>query len=338
MSKIFAQQEPVLFLAPMQEVCSLEFWDVLTSLGGPDFFVTEYFRVHRDSRLKKKLLRNITENKTGRGIVAQILGEHIPSLLRTAKELQEFPIVGIDLNLGCPAPGVCRKGVGGGLLKKPERLRDILMALRENISCDFTVKTRLGYEKPEEFEKFLPIFAESKIDALILHARTVRSMYNGAVDYSWIARAVREVSFPVVANGNIVSPEIAQQVLKNTGARGLMMGRGAIRNPWLFFQTREFLKTGAYTPVKLKQVLHYVHQLYEKLRVPTLRSAQHVAMMKKYMNFIAQGVSEGDEFLKKIRKVSTEKDFFILCDDYLNNEQIFTTAIVALSNSGNPRI
>jgi tRNA-dihydrouridine synthase B len=95
---------------------------VIARYGGPDAYWTEYFRVHGDSRPEKWILESITQNPTGRPVVAQLIGNDIPALVRTVKELQKYPVAAIDLNLGCPAPIVYRKCAGGGLLREPERL------------------------------------------------------------------------------------------------------------------------------------------------------------------------------------------------------------------------
>src|SRR5689334_18026700 len=95
---------PVLALAPMQDVTDLPFLRLMAGYGGADVYYTEYFRVHATSNLEKHILRSVTENPTGRPIIAQMIGNDIPALVRTAKELQHHPIVAVDLNLGCPAP------------------------------------------------------------------------------------------------------------------------------------------------------------------------------------------------------------------------------------------
>ena len=105
-------------LAPMQDVTDLPFWKLMTTYGGADVYYTEFFRVHAVSHPEKYILRSITENPTGRPVVAQMIGNDIPSLVRTAKELQEYNIAAVDLNLGCPAPIVYRKCAGGGMLQE----------------------------------------------------------------------------------------------------------------------------------------------------------------------------------------------------------------------------
>src|SRR5687768_17327497 len=143
---LLAAPGPVLALAPMQDVTDLPFWRLMTAYGGADVYYTEYFRVHCDSRLEKYILRSVVENPTGRPVVAQMIGNDIPSLVRSARELQQYPIAAVDLNLGCPAPVVYRKCAGGGLLREPAKVDAILGALRDAVSVAFTVKTRLGFK------------------------------------------------------------------------------------------------------------------------------------------------------------------------------------------------
>src|ERR1019366_5420836 len=120
-------RDPIPALAQMQEVTDLPFWRVMARCGGADVYWTEYFRVHADSRLEGWILESITQNPTGRPVVAQMIGNDVPALVRTAKELQQYPVAAIDLNLGCPAPVVYRKCAGGGLLREPARIDAILV-------------------------------------------------------------------------------------------------------------------------------------------------------------------------------------------------------------------
>src|ERR1700734_2114750 len=204
--------EPMLALAPMQDVTDLAFWRVMARYGGPDIYYTEYFRVHAVSHLEKWILESIIKNPTGKPVVAQMIGNDIPSLVRVAKELQQYPIAAVDLNLGCPAPIVYRKCAGGGLLREPQRVDAILGALRDAVTVKFTVKTRIGFDTPEVFDELLPIFARHSLDLLTVHGRTVREMYRSEVHYDYIARAVAELPCPVLANGNVYSAAKAKEV------------------------------------------------------------------------------------------------------------------------------
>jgi len=318
-SKLLQSAAPMLALAPMQDVTTLEFMRVLHGYGGPDVYWTEYFRVHGDSRPEKWILDSITKNPTGRPVVAQLIGNDIPALVRTAKLLQQYPVAAIDLNLGCPAPIVYRKCAGGGLLREPGKVDAILGALREAVRIPFTVKTRIGFEDPGEFEGLLPLFARHPIDLLTVHARTVAQMYRPGVRYDLIAQAVRSVRCPVLANGNVFSATHAKQVLAAPGAHGLMIGRGAIRNPWLFQQIRSELRGETGRRPTGREVCNYVRTLWAQEITPGVRESAQVQRMKKFMNFIGEGV--GEQFLFEIRRVATEADFWRVCGDFLEHEE-----------------
>jgi nifR3 family TIM-barrel protein len=318
---LFTNPASVLALAPMQEVTDLPFWKLMAAYGGADVYVTEYFRVHTTSTLKKRILKSIIENPTGKPVIAQMIGNAIPSLVRTARELQQYPVAAVDLNLGCPAPVVYRKCAGGGLLREPRRVDAILGALRDAVKIKFTVKTRIGFDSPEVFDELLPIFAKHSLDLLVVHGRTVREMYRGTVHYEYIARAVAEMPCPVLANGNVYSARNAAEILKITGARGLMIGRGAIRNPWLFHQIRQYQRGEAVFIPRGLEVLEYVCALYEAACSPDVGESAQVAKMKKYMNYLGLGVEPDGQFLHQIRRVTTKLDFFRVCKEFLNHNQ-----------------
>ncbi len=266
---------PLLALAPMQDVTDLPFWKLIAAYGGADVYFTEYFRVHATSRLEPPILASIVHNPTGRPVIAQMIGNDVPALIRTALELQQWPIVAVDLNLGCPAPIVYRKCAGGGLLREPRRVDAILGALREAVKIKFTVKTRLGFDSPAVF----------------------------------------------LANGNVYSAKKADDVLRITGARGLMIGRGAIRNPWLFHQIRQLQRWEAIFVPTGHDVLNYLRALYEIVRPPGVGEKSQVQKMKKYLNYVGLGIEPTGQFLHQIRRVTTEADFFRVCEGFLNHDQ-----------------
>jgi nifR3 family TIM-barrel protein len=313
--------EPVLTLAPMQDVTDLAFWRVLARHGGADLYWTEYFRVHRDSRPEKYILDSITQNPTGRPVIAQMIGNDIPALARTARALQQYPVAAIDLNLGCPAPVVYRKCAGGGLLREPAKIDAILGALRDAVAIPFTVKTRIGFDSADGFDQLLELFAKHSIDLLTVHGRTVRQMYRPDVRYDLIARAAERLACPVLANGNIHGPDQALAVLAETGARGLMIGRGAIRNPWLFRQIRQRQRGETPTLPTGRDVLAYVVELWEAQTSPDARESARVQRLKKFMNFIGEGLDPPEPFLHDIRRAATRADFFRVCAAFLDHDR-----------------
>lgn len=305
----------------MQDVTDLPFWRLMTQYGGADLYFTEYFRVHVDSTLEKWILPSLVQNPTGRPAIAQMIGNDIPSLVRTARELQQYPIAAVDLNLGCPAPVVYRKCAGGGLLREPARVDAILGALRDVVKIPFTVKTRIGFHDPAVFDELLPIFAKHSLDLVTVHGRTVAEGYRSGVHYDFIARAVAELPCPVLANGNVYSAEKAETVLQQTGARGLMIGRGAIRNPWIFEQIRQHRRGEPPIVPRGRDVLAYIDALYEATNNPEILEKYQVQSMKKYLNFIGLGVEPSGRFLHEMRRVQSRAALMAICEEFLDHNE-----------------
>lgn len=318
-SNLLRGPAPVLALAPMQDITTLAFMRLIARYGGPDVYWTEYFRVYANSHPEKTIVESITKNPAGRPVVAQMIGNDIPSLVRTAKLLQKLDVAAIDLNLGCPAPVVYRKCAGGGLLRDLAKVDAILGALREAVTVPLTVKTRLGFGQAEEFDALLALFGRHPIDLLTVHGRTVEQMYRPGVRYDLIARAARELKCPVLANGNVFAAAQARRLLAETGARGLMIGRGVIRNPWLFDQIRAELRGDHSTPPVGRQVLEYIHALWDFEMTPGRKELSQVQRLKKFMNFIGEGI--GADFLFEIRRVTTTAGFWATCEKFLAHDE-----------------
>lgn len=321
MTSLYPADRPVLYLAPMQDVTDLPFMRVMHEYGGADIYVTEYFRVHNDSRPSPWVLRSIDENPTGRPVFAQMIGQDVPALVKTAKLLLEHPVAGIDLNLGCPAPVVCNKEAGGGLLRNLPKVDRILGALREAVPTRFTVKTRIGYYDHAEFPQLLGIFRKHAIDALVIHGRTVEERYSTPVHPDCVKMAVEALPCPVIANGNVVDVATGMAYLAQSQARGLMVGRGAIRNPWLFEQLCATF-TGGEVPVpSCRDLLGYVRLLYDELAASAgerFDPVGHVQRMKKTMVFVTQGHDPDFEF--RIRRAKTPEDFHSACREHLDRD------------------
>jgi tRNA-dihydrouridine synthase B len=310
---LLAGPEPLLALAPMQDVTDLEFWRLMARYGGADVYYTEYFRVHPDSHLDKPILASLIHNPTGRPAIAQMIGNDIPALVRSAKELQHYNIAAVDLNLGCPAPIVYKKCAGGGLLRDVPRIEGILGALREAVSIKFTVKTRLGFDDTETLDVLVPLFVKHGVDLVTIHGRTVLQMYRDGVRYDLIGKATAQLPCPVLANGNISSHLDAAEVMAQTGVRGLMLGRGAIRNPWLFEQIRQHHRGEPIFQPSAADRLRYVEELYETVTLPNTRELDMVNRIKKHLNFFGYGLADAEGFFQEMRRCTTRAGIMDVC-------------------------
>lgn len=311
--------QPWTALAPMQDVTNLPFMQLLGKYGPPDLLFTEFFRVHGHSVLDQPMIDSICKHGTGRPVFIQLIGENPPDLERTVREIEnlQLPVAGIDLNMGCPAPKVYKKNVGGGLLREPDKVDEVLGCLRTAIRGRFTVKMRIGFDSDEHFETLLDLMEKHRVDLLSLHARTVKEAYRSEVHYQYIKRAVNRLPCPVLANGNITSVAKGQWVLEKTNSAGLMIGRSCIRNPWIFRQLREHFADKIPFQPTLGDVRGYIEDLFEATRQKERSESGHVNQMKKFLNFVGLGVDSDGQFLHEMRRTRTKDELDKVCDRHL---------------------
>lgn len=300
-----------LALAPMQDVTDLAFMRTLARIGSlPDVFVTAYFRSTRTTcAMAENNLRCIEHNETGVPVVAQLAGSEAAALCRDAEELLKLPVAGINLNAGCPSPLVNRHGAGAGLLRNPEHFLHIMQAMRGVIPAgQFSVKCRIGWSRAEEFGDILPVLSAGGADAVMVHARTRQQLYGGEPQREYVAQAVSTLACPVWGNGDILTPEDAATWWRETGAAGLLIGRGAVRNPYIFRMLR-----GGEAPSR-EEMLHYYLVLTEETDriLHTKRTAAgHCNRMKKYLAFCYADFCAEDEYeLRRCRDIDDMRRIF----------------------------
>ena len=304
-------------LAPMQDVTGLPFMKIISEFGDPDLYFTEYFRVYAGSRLNPDILSSITSNPSSKPIFAQLLGESIEDIVRVCKLLQNFPVAGVDLNMGCPAPRVFKKNVGGGLLKDPAKIKEILFAMKSVVESKLTVKMRIGFEDDSHFLEILKILKEVDIDLLSLHTRTVLGGYRSTPDHSYVSEAVKFLNCPVLLNGNVTSAQVAIDLKEKTGASGIMVGRSAIRNPWIFRQIRELQDGKPIFYPRMKNLYEYVILLLDALKKPDMNDARLVARIKKFLNFVGLSVCPEGKFLHFMRRAQSSEELFSVCRRFM---------------------
>jgi tRNA-dihydrouridine synthase len=229
-----------LMLAPMQGLTNRALRALFGEWAKPDIMFTEFIRVRPGSR---KGISPVDRLEAGSGsenipLVVQLIGKETEALVAAAKAAQDNGAVHLNLNLGCPFGRMNSGSAGGALLKHSAGLEQRLASLRECTTGSLSVKVRSGYDDPEQIFSLLPLFENSGIDFIVLHPRTVLQKYSGAADHALTARVVDSTRLPVIANGDVTSAEEGLQVLKKTRAAGLMIGRGAIRDPLIFQRLR----------------------------------------------------------------------------------------------------
>jgi nifR3 family TIM-barrel protein len=172
----------------------------------------------------------------------QIFGAEPAEMAEAARIAEDAGASMVDVNMGCPVKRVCRTGAGAALLCQPKRVEEVLSAVRRAIQCPLTVKMRLGWDTSDLSVLSIARIAEEQgADAITLHPRTRAQGYQGKADWSWIARLKEERDIPVIGNGDLVSPQECREALQGGSCDGVMVGRAARGNPWIFSRTLDLL-------------------------------------------------------------------------------------------------
>lgn len=227
----------------------------------------------------------------------QIAGADPEMMADAARGCESLGADIIDINMGCPAKKVCKKAAGSALLQDPELVEQILCAVVSAVSVPVTLKIRTG-ASPDQRNgvEIAKLAQDCGIASLAVHGRTRACRFKGSAEYDTIATIKQAVSIPVLANGDIDSPQKAAQVLAQTGADGVMIGRGAQGRPWLFREINEYLATGAVsTHVSLEEVertllrhlseLHQFYGEYQGLRIARKHCAWYLQHLGDYAEF-----------------------------------------------------
>jgi tRNA-dihydrouridine synthase B len=257
-----------LLLAPMAGVTDRPFRQLCRRLGA-GLAVSEMISADAALWGTRKSVKRLDHRGEDGPIAVQIVGSNPAMMADAARANVEFGAQIIDINMGCPAKKVCRKAAGSALLANEHQVAEILRAVVDAVDVPVTLKIRTGQSKTQVNGVRIAGIAEAAgIQALSVHGRTRACKFSGMAEYETIRRIKRQISIPVIANGDIDSPIKAQQVLDMTGADGLMIGRAAQGKPWIFRQISHYLQTGQEPPEPdahwvMEILLGHLSQLYE---------------------------------------------------------------------------
>ncbi len=239
-----------LLLAPMEDVSDPPFRAICKELGA-DVVYTEFISVEGLIRDSWKSIEKLDIYDEERPVGIQIFGGDLDSMLAATEYVEKANPEFLDINYGCPVKKVTCKGAGAGILQDIPKMESMTRAIVQRTSLPVTVKTRLGWdEKSIRIVEVALRLQDAGIKALTIHGRTRVQMYKGESDWSHI-RAVREhpgIEIPIFGNGDVDTPEKALKYRRQYGVDGIMIGRAAIGNPWIFNEIKHYFKTGQKLP------------------------------------------------------------------------------------------
>jgi tRNA-dihydrouridine synthase B len=272
------REHPVV-LAPMEDVTDISFRLICRRLGA-DMVYTEFVNseglVRDSAKTKKKMI--FLEEERPFGI--QIYGGEEESMERAASIAESYEPDLIDINCGCWVKDVAQRGAGAGLLKDLPRMERIVAKVVKNVSLPVTVKTRLGWDAESiRIVDVARMIEQTGAKALTIHCRTRSQGHRGEPDFSWIPQVKAAVSLPIIVNGSLDSAEKIKDAFDETGCDGVMIGRAAIDNPWIFQQAKSFLEHGEQLPPPTLE--ERIRILFDHLRL----SIEHKGERKGIIEF-----------------------------------------------------
>ena len=308
-----------LALAPMAGVTDLPFRKLCKRLGA-GYVVSEM--VHSDPRLRntRKSRLRCSHDGEAEPIAVQIAGADPAWLADAAVYNVELGAQIIDINMGCPMKKVCNRAAGSALLEDENLVRQILCAVVDAVDVPVTLKIRTG-PTPQDRNgvEIARIAEESGVSALAVHGRTRKDRFSGHAEYDTIRSICEAVTIPVFANGDINTPGDAQKVLEHTRADGLMIGRGAQGNPWIFKQIEYFLSTGLELNPPSRKEVHQVLRAHVCALHEFYGEHQGVRVARKHFGWYLQGREGGEELRYALVRTPTAKEQLDLIDQYFTS-------------------
>lgn len=272
----------IAFLAPMAGIADLAFRELCVQYGAA-YTVSEMVSSKGLTMGDKKSAQLLTLGND-RPAGAQIFGDDPEIMAKAAVKCLDFNPDIIDINMGCPAPKIAMNGGGASLMKKPELAYEIAKAVVQAVDIPVTVKIRKGWDEESVNAVEMAELAEKAgASAVAVHGRTRQQMYSGSVDFDIIAQVKKAVGIPVIANGDIKDEQSAAIMLEKTNADAIMIGRGALGNPWVFSKINAYLDECRVLPEpsvtqKMAVMLKHIQKIIEyKGEYTAMREARHHA-------------------------------------------------------------
>lgn len=315
-----------LVLAPMAGISNTSYRKIIKGMGA-GLIYAEMVSTNAIAYGNEKTFNLLKMSEEERPIVQQIFGSDIKTFVAAAKLIEEkmHPDI-IDINMGCPVPKVAvRAQAGSALLKNPEKIGEIVKAVVKSVNVPVTVKIRSGWdEKNINAVEVAKICEKNGASAIAIHARTRSEGYSGKANWDIIKKVKESVNIPVIGNGDITSPILAKKMLDETGCDAIMIGRGALGNPWIFKQCLKYLENNAIIEEPTnKEKIDMIKEHYRLLKED---KNEHIALLeiRTHALYYLKGMPESKIYKERICKSKNEEEFLNILKEYenfLNNKK-----------------
>jgi tRNA-dihydrouridine synthase B len=312
------QIDPPLWLAPMAGVTDRDFRLIVRRIGGVGVVSMEFISskaIVSGNRRTRELMYFSEEE---RPLAIQIYGSDVESMREAARVVEELGADICDINMGCPANKVLKGCAGAALMGDLELAERIVREVKKVLTIPLTVKFRLGLDDCRASYLELGRICEANgVAAVAMHARTARQMFTGEADWSHLARLKEALSIPVIGNGDVREPEDAVRLLRETGCDGVMVGRGATRNPWLFSQIAARLSGGERREPDLRDRRALI---LDHFRMVAERESDAFAIhkLRKFTGWYTHGLPNGRRLRQEINQLPDVPSFLAAVEAFLD--------------------
>ncbi len=305
--------EPTM-LAPMEGVTHPVFRALTAERGGVGVVCTEFVRISRSPLSVRALEREVVK-VPGVPLSVQVMGNDAEKMAEAAGVVAAAGADVVDINLGCPMPRVVKKGVGAAMLKDPALLYDVLSKMRAQVPGLLSAKIRAGFDDADDVVAIAQVVEEAGADFIVVHPRRRADFYSGVADWRIVRTLKSELSIPVVGNGDVWYAADAVRMQEETGCDAVMIGRPALRNPWIFQQVRD-LNRGV-TPFRPSGADLFEHLLDVRVRYETIYR-KTVGKMKELIRYVGRALDDERAFSKEALRAETLDDIMAIAERHLS--------------------
>ena len=302
------EMENPFILAPMAGVTDLPF-RLLCKEQGAGLLCTEMVSAKAISFHNKNTISLMQIDPAEHPVSMQIFGSEPDLMAEVAKSIEEQPFDILDINMGCPVPKVVRNGEGSALMKNPKLVYEIVSAMVKAIDKPVTVKIRKGFDDScINAVEIAKIVEEAGAAAVAVHGRTREQYYSGQADWDIIRQVKEAVSIPVIGNGDVTSPQKAEELVKQTGCDGIMIARGAQGNPWIFSEMITYEETGTLPERPGKEEVRDMMLRHARLQLKYKGEFIGIREMRKHVAWYTKGLKGSAKLREEINRVESYQE------------------------------